>query len=53
VNEVDEDGFQRDVTGRRSKIGCRPRTDSIPFHGVKKKAVKQQVDLTKAHLLKL
>jgi len=53
VNEVDEDGFQRDVIGRRSKIGCRPRTDSISFHGVKKKAVKQQVDLTKAHLLKL
>jgi len=45
VNEVDEDCFQR-VTGRRDRkkrqkviIGCRPRTDSISFHGVKKKAV--------------
>jgi len=43
--EVDDDGFQR-VTRRRERkkkqrvvIGCRPSTDSISFHGVKKKAV--------------
>jgi len=44
--EVDDDGFQR-VTGRRDRnkrkqkliIGCRPCTDSVSFHGVKKKAV--------------
>jgi len=51
VNEVDEDGFH--LAESFSKIGCRPRKDSISFHGVKKEAVKQQVDLTKAHLLKL
>jgi len=27
--------------------------DHVQIHGVKEKAVKQQVDLTKAHLLKL
>ena len=45
VNEIDVDGFQK-VTGRRDRkkkqkviIGCRPHTDSISFHGIKKKAV--------------
>ena len=45
LNGADDDGFQR-VTRRRDRknkqkvtIGCRPHTDSISFHGVKKKAV--------------